>query len=67
MLTTARTPQQGLTLSLRPAEDAYDFGYFRDRLADPALLADAVAVCVFRAPLLAVPVGVTADTCPSAN
>ncbi|WP_245001572.1 DUF6302 family protein [Streptomyces alfalfae] len=45
------------TLSLRPAAEAYDFEYFRDRLAEPELLAAAVAVCVFRAPLLAVPVG----------
>ncbi|WUW51620.1 DUF6302 family protein [Streptomyces sp. NBC_01456] len=45
------------TVSLRPAVQAYDYEYFRSRLAEPALLADAVAVRVFRAPLLAVPVG----------
>ncbi|MFJ4686222.1 DUF6302 family protein [Streptomyces sp. NPDC088789] len=55
MLTTATAPTG--TLTLRPAEEAYDFAYFRHRLADPAVLADAIAVCVFRAPLLAVPVG----------
>ncbi|MFE9369114.1 DUF6302 family protein [Streptomyces sp. NPDC006711] len=48
-----------LTVSLRPASEAYDYDYdyAAQRLADPALLAGAVAVCVFRAPLLAVPVG----------
>lgn len=45
------------TVTLRPAAEAYDYEYFRSRLAEPALLADAVAVRVFRAPLLAVPVG----------
>lgn len=54
MLTAATTSADAL--SLRPVEEAYDFEYFRDRLADPAVLADAVAICVFRAPLLAVPV-----------
>ncbi|WP_327376541.1 DUF6302 family protein [Streptomyces sp. NBC_01216] len=57
MLTTAATPTRQLTVSLRPATEAYDYEYFGSRLAEPALLADAVAVCVFRAPLLAVPVG----------
>lgn len=50
-------PARAITVSLRPAEEAYDFEYFRDRLAEPAVLDCAVAVRVFRAPLLAVPVG----------
>lgn len=57
MLTTATAPKHHPTISLRPAAEAYDFEYFRSRLAEPALLADAVAIRVFRAPLLAVPVG----------
>ncbi|MGX2994898.1 DUF6302 family protein [Streptomyces sp. JNUCC 64] len=56
MLTTATTAP-ALTVSLRPAEEAYDFEHFRDRLADPSVMAGAVAVRVFRAPLIAVPVG----------
>ncbi|MCZ4123667.1 DUF6302 family protein [Streptomyces sp. H39-S7] len=42
---------------LVPARLAYDFEYIASRLADPSLLDHAVAVCVHRAPLLAVPVG----------
>ncbi|MFH9295790.1 DUF6302 family protein [Streptomyces sp. NPDC017520] len=57
MLTAATTLTHPPTISLRPAVEAYDYEYFRSRLAEPALLADAVAVRVFRAPLLAVPVG----------
>ncbi|MER5929732.1 DUF6302 family protein [Streptomyces sp. NPDC002054] len=57
MLTTVTTLTRPPTISLRPAAEAYDYEYFRSRLAEPALLADAVAVRVFRAPLLAVPVG----------
>ncbi|MFF9016125.1 DUF6302 family protein [Streptomyces sp. NPDC014870] len=57
MLTTATTLPRHPAVSLRPAAEAYDYEHFRSRLAEPALLADAVAVRVFRAPLLAVPVG----------
>ncbi|MCZ4118114.1 DUF6302 family protein [Streptomyces sp. H39-S7] len=57
MLTTTTSPPRGLVVSLRPAEEAYDYEHFRDRLADPSVLAGAVAVRVFRAPLLAVPIG----------
>ncbi|MFF1693551.1 DUF6302 family protein [Streptomyces sp. NPDC058257] len=57
MLTTTTTLTGPPTISLRPAAEAYDYEYFRSRLAEPSLLADAVAVRVFRAPLLAVPVG----------
>ncbi|MFJ2400402.1 DUF6302 family protein [Streptomyces xanthochromogenes] len=57
MLTTDPAPIGRLTVSLRPATEAYDYDYVAQRLADPALLVGAVAVCVFRAPLVAVPVG----------
>ncbi|MCM2392020.1 DUF6302 family protein [Streptomyces albipurpureus] len=36
---------------------AYDYEFMLGRLADPLLLASSVALCVFRAPLLAIPVG----------
>ncbi|MET9184961.1 DUF6302 family protein [Streptomyces tendae] len=55
--TPVHQPTQPPTLALRPAAEAYDFEYFRDRLAVPGILDDAVAVRIFRAPLLAVPVG----------
>ncbi|OIJ86419.1 DUF6302 family protein [Streptomyces colonosanans] len=57
MLTTATRSTRPLPISLRPAEEAYDYESFRARLAEPAILADAVAVRIFRAPLLAVPTG----------
>ncbi|WP_439900798.1 DUF6302 family protein [Streptomyces somaliensis] len=57
MLTAATTLPRHPAVSLRPAAEAYDYEYFRSRLAEPALLADAVAVRVYRAPLLAAPVG----------
>lgn len=57
MLTTSTKLTRPPTVSLCPAAEAYDYEYFHSRLAEPALLADAVAVRVFRAPLLAVPVG----------
>ncbi|MFH8359588.1 DUF6302 family protein [Streptomyces anulatus] len=57
MLTTTRASARSFGLFLCPAEEAYDFEHFRDRLARPEVLAHAVAVRVFRAPLLAVPVG----------
>ncbi|NUS17019.1 MAG: hypothetical protein HOY69_37430 [Streptomyces sp.] len=44
-------------VELLPAGQALDFEYVAARLHDPALLHGAVAVQVFRAPLLAVPVG----------
>jgi hypothetical protein len=44
-------------IDLLPPEVAYDYEYFSSRLADPRLLDNSVAVRVFRAPLLAVPVG----------
>ncbi|WP_395371434.1 DUF6302 family protein [Streptomyces tubercidicus] len=42
---------------LLPARDAYDYEYFRARLADPHLADAGVAVALVGAPLLAVPVG----------
>lgn len=42
---------------LLPARDAFDYDYFRERLADPALADAGVAVALFRIPLLAAPVG----------
>ncbi|MFI1221189.1 DUF6302 family protein [Streptomyces goshikiensis] len=57
MLTTTKASTRSFGPSLCPAEEAYDFEHFRNRLARPEVLAHAVAVRVFRAPLLAVPVG----------
>ncbi|MEU7180827.1 MULTISPECIES: DUF6302 family protein [Streptomyces] len=45
------------SVDLLPAEHAYDFDYFSVRLENHQLLHSSVAVRVFRAPLLAVPVG----------
>ncbi|MGA5124416.1 DUF6302 family protein [Streptomyces pseudogriseolus] len=56
MLTTSGGP---LVVTALHATTAYDYEYYRSRLADPAILVDAVAICVFRAPLLAVPAGGT--------
>ncbi|MFF4543645.1 DUF6302 family protein [Streptomyces sp. NPDC001406] len=42
---------------LLAARDAFDYDYFRERLADPGLADAGVAVALFRIPLLAVPVG----------
>ncbi|WP_432156792.1 DUF6302 family protein [Streptomyces sp. bgisy153] len=44
-------------MQLRPPTEAYDYEHFQNLLADPSVLADSVAVCVHRAPLLAVAVG----------
>ncbi|GGY61241.1 DUF6302 family protein [Streptomyces xanthochromogenes] len=57
MLTSDTARVGRLTVSLRPAIEAHDYDYIAQRLADPGLLASAVAVCVFRAPLVAVPMG----------
>nr|WP_237308003.1 DUF6302 family protein [Streptomyces alboflavus] len=40
-----------------PPEAAYDYEHVRGKLADPEILRGAVALAIFRAPLLAVPVG----------
>ncbi|MGI5262365.1 DUF6302 family protein [Streptomyces angustmyceticus] len=42
---------------LLPAREAYDYEYFRERLADPALADAGFAVALLGTPLLAVPVG----------
>ncbi|MFI1700380.1 DUF6302 family protein [Streptomyces bobili] len=44
---------------LLPPEQAYDYEFWARRLADSELLRGAVAVALFRAPLLAVPTGAT--------
>ncbi|MGW3930859.1 DUF6302 family protein [Streptomyces microflavus] len=44
---------------LLPPERAYDYEVWARRLVDSELLRDAVAVALFRAPLLAVPTGAT--------
>ncbi|MGW7004170.1 DUF6302 family protein [Streptomyces sp. NPDC054933] len=51
------TPPTPLTVRLLPPAEACDYEYFRDRLADPSVLENSVAVCLNRAPLLAVAVG----------
>ncbi|MEU8968970.1 DUF6302 family protein [Streptomyces monashensis] len=51
-----RTPGP-LTVEILPAHEAYDYEFAAARLHDRALLADSVAVRIFRAPLLAIPVG----------
>ncbi|MEU0215054.1 DUF6302 family protein [Streptomyces sp. NPDC006265] len=50
----------GITVSavhILPPEEAYDFEYVAQRLINPDLLREAVALAVFRLPLLAVPIG----------
>ncbi len=42
---------------LMEAREAYDFTYYAQRIADPALLEQSLAICMVRIPLLAVPVG----------
>lgn len=46
-----------LTVTLLPPSEAYDYEHVANRLLDPELLAGAVAIRIFRIPLLAVPVG----------
>lgn len=46
-----------LRINLLPGPDAHDYSAYADVLEDSRLLAGAVAVRVFRIPLLAVPVG----------
>ncbi|MFH8934129.1 DUF6302 family protein [Streptomyces griseosporeus] len=46
-----------LKVSLLPPTDAMDYEYMRARLEDPSVLAQSVAVQVFRLPLIAVAVG----------
>ncbi|WP_164551858.1 DUF6302 family protein [Streptomyces sp. WAC 01529] len=42
---------------LMEAREAYDLGYYTQRLADPELLKQSLAVCMIQIPLLVVPVG----------
>ncbi|MGD1220569.1 DUF6302 family protein [Streptomyces krungchingensis] len=55
VLSAPRTP----TPRLLPPEHAYDYEFWTRRLVDSELLEHAVAVALFRAPLLAVPMGGT--------
>ncbi|WP_037861768.1 DUF6302 family protein [Streptomyces sp. NRRL S-241] len=48
-------PLLGVQLLAAPA--AHDYEYWRSRLVNPGLLGGAVAVALYRLPLLAVPVG----------
>lgn len=50
-------PRHGLTVELLPAGAALDFEFLAARLHDQSLLEGSVAVRIYRAPLLAVPVG----------
>ncbi|MFF5019480.1 DUF6302 family protein [Streptomyces sp. NPDC001165] len=55
-----RPPSPGpqiLEVRLLPPEEAHDFEHWARRLVHTDLLRDAVAVAVYRVPLLAVPVG----------
>ncbi|MFI1013031.1 DUF6302 family protein [Streptomyces sp. NPDC020965] len=52
-----RQAYPALNVTAHPPQIAYDYEFMLGRLANPLLLATSVALCVFRAPLLAVPVG----------
>ncbi|MFF6829182.1 DUF6302 family protein [Streptomyces longwoodensis] len=57
---TAPTPTsawQPPFIRVMPPEEAYDFEYYRARLVRSELLRDAVALVLYRIPLLAVPTG----------
>lgn len=54
MTTAARTPTL-LTATALPAAEAYDYDYYRARLAHPCVLEQSVAVRALRMPFLAVP------------
>ncbi|WP_405893461.1 DUF6302 family protein [Streptomyces sp. NBC_01527] len=58
-MTSPFTPEVACALGVRllPPEEAHDFERWAGRLANPGLLRDAVAVALYRFPLLAVPVG----------
>lgn len=54
----SRAPEAGVPpVTVLHTRLAYDFEFVASRLHDRHLLDSSVAVCVFRAPLLAVPVG----------
>ncbi|MGW8329401.1 DUF6302 family protein [Streptomyces sp. NPDC055897] len=46
-----------LTITCLPAEEAYDYDFFRARLADTSVLKESIAIRMFRMPFLTVPVG----------
>ncbi|MEU1149350.1 DUF6302 family protein [Streptomyces sp. NPDC005863] len=46
-----------MTAVLMEAREAYDFTYYAQRLAEPELVEESLAVCMVRMPLLAVPIG----------
>ncbi|GGO99214.1 hypothetical protein GCM10012280_65150 [Wenjunlia tyrosinilytica] len=46
-----------LCVTTLPPQEAYDYEWYRDRLTDRSLLEYSIAIRIFRAPLLAVPVG----------
>ncbi|WP_328535974.1 DUF6302 family protein [Streptomyces sp. NBC_00344] len=56
-MSSAHPGVRPLRITLRPASEAHDYAAYADTLADNGLLNGAVAVSVFRIPLLAVPVG----------
>ncbi|MFH8642050.1 DUF6302 family protein [Streptomyces goshikiensis] len=53
----SRPPALYPELLLGPACEAVDYEWYRDRLADPGLADQGIAIGVFRLPLLVVPVG----------
>ncbi|MFD8589896.1 DUF6302 family protein [Streptomyces sp. NPDC059637] len=59
MISTNLTPpaRQDLGVRLLAPEEACDFEYWAARLVHPELLRNAVAVALYRLPLLAVPAG----------
>ncbi|MER5991497.1 DUF6302 family protein [Streptomyces viridosporus] len=57
VIRTFPPPAQPLAVRLLVAEDVCDFEYWASRLVHVELLRDAVAVAVYRIPLLAVPAG----------
>jgi hypothetical protein len=58
-----------LIIIAMPPGQAYDYEYFRARLADPLALEDAVALRVFKAPSWPCPseAPAAAATCPSTS
>ncbi|WP_330335602.1 DUF6302 family protein (plasmid) [Streptomyces sp. NBC_00536] len=59
MTTTENTVGQPLSVTLLPPVEAVDYEWHRLRLAEPELVDQGVAICLFRIPMLAVPVSRT--------
>lgn len=57
MTPSPMSAEQFLSVRVLPATAACDYEYWRSRLVSPGLLLGAVAVALYRLPLLAVPVG----------